>query len=209
MKVLVNIRGCNGAGKSTIPMQMMDDPDMRIVAFKKHPTVPDKMTAPFLTVFPNYGWVALGTYLNKTGGMDTIATTAEMKEALEYAWKKYPKYDVLMEGIIASTIRSTYIELFDSYEGRVQDGDINPRKIIVVNFLPPLETCLERVSERNGGKPVKEDQIASKWRTVARNVQHFRDAGITTLKVDTSKVKKKEMLPRFEALIHKYREVAD
>ena len=28
MKFLINIRGCNGSGKSTIPLSMMDDPDL-------------------------------------------------------------------------------------------------------------------------------------------------------------------------------------
>ena len=204
MRVLVNIRGCNGAGKSTIPMQMMKDPAMRVEVYEHKSGAKIKMM-----VFPTYGWVALGSYLSKTGGMDTISTKEQKFAALDFAWNCYPQYDILMEGVIDSTIRSTYIDLFQDLKRRIANKELTPRKIIVVNFLPPLETCIARVLKRNGGKPVKEDQIASKRRSVAKNVQLFRDAGITSLRVDTSKIYFKDMLPRFEALIHKYREVAD
>jgi hypothetical protein len=197
MKVLVNIRGCNGAGKSTIPMSMLDDPDLEVYDSKKGWS---------LTLFPSYGWLALGKYKTKTGGMDTISTKAQKFEALEYAWTEYPDFDIIMEGVIDSTIRSTYIDLFTDYENRVLAGEITPpRKIIVLNFLPPVEVCVQRVLERNGGVPVKAEQIESKWKTVMRNVQYFREAGITTLKYDTSKIPRELMLDKFFQIVDKYR----
>lgn len=204
MRVLVNIRGCNGAGKSTIPMSMMEESGYHYHGVGRKENGDPK--SPYITVFPDLRWVALGHYKAKTGGMDTISTLEETKAALDYAWKNYPSYDVLMEGVIASTIRSTYIDLFKEYQKRSKNNAINPpRKIIVINFLPPVETCIARVYERNGGKPVKEKQIESKWNTVARNVDYFRAAGITTLKVNTAKVTREEMLPRFLKLVEKYR----
>lgn len=204
LRVLVNIRGCNGAGKSTVPMAMMDDPHMTThgVGRKKN----GDPGAPYITVFPSYKWVALGTYFNKTGGMDTIGTNEEMLAAFKYAWKNFPSYDMLMEGIIASTIRSTYIDLFKEYQKLSRREQIDPpRRIIIINFLPPVAVCIRRVLKRNGGKPVKEDQIESKWHTVARNVQHFRDAGLTSIRVDTSKFKRSEMLEKFQTIVEKYR----
>jgi hypothetical protein len=198
LRVLVNIRGANGSGKSTIPMTMLQD--------EPHVRIEKDSNGTKYTIFPSYRWVALGTYLNKTGGMDTISTKAEKQALLEYLWYKYPDYDIVMEGVIDSTIRSTYIELFNTYQLRVKAKEINPRKIIVVNFLPPLEVCIKRVYERNGGKPIKEDQIKSKWGSVYRNIPFFREAGITSLKVDTSKIPKEEMLPRFLKIVDKYRE---
>ena len=62
MRVLVNIRGCNGSGKSTIPMSMKDDPK----AFTIKGTVEGKPVT-LLTVFPKYNWLALGKYETKTG----------------------------------------------------------------------------------------------------------------------------------------------
>lgn len=196
--VLVNIRGCNGAGKSTVPM-MMNDLDEDAWIF-------DSKEGWKITIFPKFKWVALGTYKTKTGGMDTISTKAQKQAALRYAWKTYPEHDILMEGVIDSTILSTYVDLFQGYQLLSDSGRISERKIIVLNYLPPLDVCVSRVYERNGGKPVKEDQIESKWNSVYRNADKFREAGIRSLKWDNSKTHKADMLTKFLQIVDKYRE---
>ena len=197
MKLLVQIRGANGAGKSTVPMSMQDDPNMYEVGIGAVNPRTQKPGAPFLTVFPKYGWVALGTYHGKTGGMDTFSNNAETFQAFDYAWREYPEYHVLMEGVIASTIKSTYATLFQDYQDMVDKIEINHRKIIIMSFTPPIEVCLARVQLRNGGKPVNEDAIASKWRTVDRNVQYFKDLGFVSLRIDTSRARQDQMLNKF------------
>lgn len=197
-RVLVNVRGCNGAGKSTIPMSMMDDPDMYV-----HEIVgSDGKKISAITVFPSYGWVALGTYFNKTGGLDTLKNNAVTKLTLFAALDGFPEYDVLMEGIMASTIRSTYIDLFHEVENYYGKKRL---KVIVVSLLPPVDVALSRVYERNGGKPINEAAVAGKWNTVARNVAEFANAGFTSIKVNSAKVKKKNMLPAFLKTVDKYR----
>lgn len=198
MKMLVNIRGTNGAGKSTVP-KMMYDKYFEVVAIHgddKHPRI---------TLFPDYMWLALGTYNNKTGGMDTLKNNEQMLEALEYAWTMYPQYDILMEGIIASTVFTTYAELFKKYERRVANGRIYPRKILIINYLPPVAICIDRVYERNGGKKINENQVKSKWVSVERNHQKFLDEGLTSIRVNTAKVKRKDMVKKFVELVEKYR----
>lgn len=197
-RVLVNVRGCNGAGKSTIPMSMMDDPDMYV-----HEIVgSDGKKISAITVFPSYGWVALGTYFNKTGGLDTLKNNAVTKLTLFAALDGFPEYDVLMEGIMASTIRSTYIDLFHEVENYYGKKRL---KVIVVSLLPPVDVALSRVYERNGGKPINEAAVAGKWNTVARNVAEFANAGFTSIKVNSAKVKKKNMLPAFLKTVDKHR----
>lgn len=196
--MLVNVRGCNGAGKSTIPMSMMDDPNMYV-----HEIVgSDGKKISAITVFPSYGWVALGTYFNKTGGLDTLKNNAVTKLTLFAALDGFPEYDVLMEGIMASTIRSTYIDLFHEVEDYYGKKRL---KVIVVSLLPPIDVALSRVYERNGGKPINEAAVAGKWTTVARNVVEFANAGFTSIKVNSAKVKKKNMLPAFLKTVDKYR----
>lgn len=197
-RVLVNVRGCNGAGKSTIPMSMMNDPGMYV-----HEIVgSDGKKISAITVFPSYGWVALGTYFNKTGGLDTLKNNAVTKLTLFAALDGFPEYDVLMEGIMASTIRSTYIDLFHEVEDYYGKKHL---KVIVVSLLPPVDVALSRVYERNGGKPINEAAVAGKWDTVARNVSEFANAGFTSIKVNSAKVKKKSMLPAFLKTVDKYR----
>lgn len=200
MRVLVNIRGCNGAGKSTIPMSMMDDPEMYVHEI----TGSDGKKISAITVFPTYKWVALGTYFNKTGGLDTLKNNAVTKLTLFAALDGFPEYDVLMEGIMASTIRSTYIDLFHEVEDYYWEKG-EELKVLIISLLPPVEVALQRVYRRNGGKPIKEEQVAGKWATVERNVKAFAEAGFTSLRVNSAKVKKKDMLMAFFKTVNKYR----
>lgn len=195
MRVLANIRGCNGAGKSTIPMSMMDDPEMYI-----HEIIgSDGKRISSVTVFPTYGWVALGTYFNKTGGLDTLKNNEITRMTLYAALDGFPEYNVLMEGIMASTIRSTYIDLFHEVENYYHE-----LKVIIISLLPPVEVAISRVYQRNGGKPIKEDAVRGKWDTVARNVKYFADAGFTSVRVNSAKVAKHKMLKAFLKTIEKY-----
>ena len=198
LRVLVNIRGCNGAGKSTIPMSMMDDPNMYVHEIMGS----DGKKISAITVFPSYGWVALGTYFNKTGGLDTLKNNAVTKLTLFAALDGFPEYDVLMEGIMASTIRSTYIDLFHEVEGYYGKEQL---KIIVVSLLPPVDVALSRVYRRNGGKPINEAAVRGKWNTVARNVSEFTEAGFTSIRVNSARVKKHHMLDAYLKTVNKYR----
>lgn len=197
LSMIVNIRGCNGAGKSTIPMSMMElDPDFEVVRLGVSKT--GKPCSPALTIFHKLGWIALGTYFNKTGGMDTYKNNADTVMALYYALRNYPEYDIVMEGVIASTIKSTYAELFRELE---EDG----HQVLIMAFVPPLEVCLERIQSRNGGKPINEELVAGKWRSVNSGVDYFREAGLTCLRIDTSKCSKESMMKNFLKTVDKHR----
>lgn len=196
MRALVNIRGCNGAGKSTIPMSMMDDPGMYVHEIKGS----DGKKISAITVFPSYGWVALGTYFNKTGGMDTLRNNDVTRMTLYAALDGFPEYNVLMEGIMASTIRSTYIDLFHE----VQEYYGDELNIIILSLLPPVEVAISRVYSRNGGKPINEEAVRGKWEMVARNVSAFGEAGFTSLRVNSAKVSKDRMLSAFLKTVRKY-----
>lgn len=196
MRTLVNIRGCNGAGKSTIPMSMMDDPEMYVHEIRGS----DGKRMSAITVFPTYGWVALGTYFNKTGGMDTLRDNWTTRMTLYAALDGFPEYNVLMEGIMASTIRSTYIDLFHE----VQEYYGDDLTIMIISLLPPVEVAISRVYSRNGGKPINEEAVRGKWDTVARNVAAFREAGFISLKVNSAKVPKEKMLSAFLKTVRKY-----
>lgn len=195
--MIVNIRGCNGAGKSTIPMSMMDvDPEFEVIKLGVSKT--GKPCSPALTIFHKLGWIALGTYFNKTGGMDTYKNNADTVMALMYALKNYPEYDIIMEGVIASTISSTYVKLFTELE---EDG----HQVLVMAFTPPLEVCLQRIQKRNGGKPINEKLVESKWNSVNTGVRYFREAGLTCLRIDTSRCSQGSMLDNFFKTVDKYR----
>ena len=82
MPIIVNLRGTNGSGKSSIPMSMLDDPEMYVVE-KPYKGKLRKIA----TVFPSYGWIAMGTYFNKTGGIDTFPDVTLMRKSFWYLLK--------------------------------------------------------------------------------------------------------------------------
>lgn len=194
-RVLINIRGCNGAGKSTIPMSMMDDPEMFIVSKNYQGKLRE-----ILTVFPTYGWVALGTYKTKTGGLDKFPNNELTQKVLWYALKKFPEYDILMEGVIASTVRSTYVNLFHEVERKYPE-----RTVMILNLITPLDVCLQRIQLRNGGKSIKEEAVANKHKIVLRNIEKFKDEGFLSLEIDPSNTPKDKVLKKFLKIVDKYR----
>lgn len=176
-------------------MSMLSDPDMYVEELKYS----DGKRIGAFTVFPSYDWIALGTYFNKTGGLDGIRNMECVKTTLYAALGMYPDYDIIMEGILCSTVFSSYSELFHIIEN--QTG----RQVMILSLLPPLEVCLERIQSRNGGKPIKEDLVAGKRVSVARSHEKFKQEGFTCVKVDSSRVPKERMLNAFFKTVNKRR----
>lgn len=188
-KLLVNIRGTNGSGKSTVPIMMRDDPDAYEVT-RPYKGKPKKI----LTVYPNYGWVALGVYDRQIGGLDKFPSKAFTEKVLRYALKKYPEYNVLMEGILAATTYSTYVQMFKEVQ---EDFNVQP---VIYYFMPPVETCIERIRKRNGGKPFKEELVQDKYVTMQRGIKKFKQAGdFPVFVVDNSDMSKKAVIAQFFA----------
>lgn len=172
---IVNIRGTNGSGKSTIPMKMIEQDRSTFILTDKGEEV--------ATVIPKFKTVAIGTYRRKTGGLDGIRSTDRMKELLEKV--KYLNLNILLEGILASTVFSTYRDIFYKFENE----HFVTRKAVVFSILPPFEEVKERVKKRNGGKEVKWEQVESKYNTVKRNADKFKEAGLLSLVVDNSDIR--------------------
>lgn len=185
--MIVNVRGCNGAGKSTIPLQMMErDPYVFEVVWRYQGV--DRIVA---TVFPSFQFLAIGKYQTKCGGLDSLKSTQEIKDAVDVLWDC--SFHILMEGVLTSTVRSTYINLFND----MLHQHSTSRQVIVFNILPPLEVCLNRIQARNGGKAIKSEQVRDKWDVVQRNHQYFLDANFLSLLVDNSGVERDDTLDWF------------
>lgn len=187
--LLVNIRGTNGSGKSTIPISMKDDPDTYEIV-KPYKGKPKKI----ITVFPNYNWVALGDYSNPTGGLDKFPNKAFIEKVLRYALKKFPEYNILMEGILPATTYSTYAQMFREVQ---KEYNVQP---IVYYLMPPVEICIDRIKQRNGGKAFKEQLVREKYRMMERGIEKFKKAGeFPVIVVDNSNMDKTLVRSQFFA----------
>lgn len=174
---LVNVRGTNGSGKSSIAFSFINtDPDVFELTYTVNGR--EKVIA---TVCPNYKWLFLGTYRTKCGGMDSYHTVEQTSDSLELLYSL--PYHILMEGVIASTIYSSYAALFERL-----NEELFHRDLIIYTILPPVEVCCDRVQARNGGKPVKQKLIHNKWNMVRNSSRKFDEAGFRVMIVDNSNV---------------------
>ena len=197
MRLITNIRGCNGSGKSTVPLQMLEKSPRSSQIIQKIDGKPVVLG----TLFPEFDCIALGKYTTKCGGMDSFKNNATTFRALYYILNMYPDHDIIMEGIMASTIKSTYLDLFTKIEAEYSDV-----RVIILSYLPPIEVCYERIQKRNGGKPIKEEMVLSKWQTVNRNAKYFKEQGLFSVAIDNSQTKEKDMLRKFLSYIEKTRD---
>jgi len=167
MSLIINIRGTNGSGKSTLVSHYIDPTRQEVLLeFENNRgkmgrvvgNTNDSSNSPLYTDWP-IEICTVGHYSNLTysGGMDRISTQRHMKEGVRSAVQQHDV--VFAEGIIAGTTYKPWLEFSQMMQA---EGHT-----FVWAFLDtPIETCLERVQHRNGGKPVKSDQITAKYKTI-------------------------------------------
>lgn len=152
----INVRGCNGSGKTTLLRSLARDPLCRVinVIVPDHKPIPVTYTPDGIAIIGDYTPAAAGA---TTAGLDRIKTQAAAKAVVELVGRDPDVKAVLFEGVVVSTIYGPWREW-----SRANGG-------MIWAFLDtPLEVCLKRIQERNGGKPIKEEQVAAKHRTIAR-----------------------------------------
>ena len=165
---VVNLRGTNGSGKSTVAQAFIQGaPITQLEGCRGH-------RGPA-------GIVVLGPYSTPCGGMDRVSKTAEATGAVLGNCGAGP---LLFEGVIISTVFSTWLAVSNKLR-KVQERAGAPVEGLVWAYLnTPLEVCLERVAERNGGKAVKTEQITSKWEGIVRQRRKAIDAGELVYDID-------------------------
>lgn len=155
---IINIRGCNGSGKTTLLRELVGDN----LAYSTLVGVTDHKPIP-CTVLPEKKIGVIGNYTKEvanltTAGCDRIKTQAAAKEAIErlMTQEKNLLHTILFEGVVISTIYQPWADWADKFGG------------MVWAFLDtPPELCLERIQERNGGKPIKEELVMDKVKSIA------------------------------------------
>ena len=156
MTTYINVRGCNGSGKTTLLRCLARDPLCRVinVIVPDHKPIPVTYCPGGIAIIGDYTPAAAGA---TTAGLDRIKTQAAAKSVAELVGRDPDVKAVLFEGVVVSTIYGPWQEWSKANGG------------MIWAFLDtPLQTCLERIQARNGGKPIKEDQVADKHRTIAR-----------------------------------------
>ena len=147
---LINIRGTNGTGKSTLMKNYLGD-------FKR--IIFETSTGRRLKVLHSPGRYILGDYTTDCGGIDTFKKLDEVRECVRHY---IALGDVFMEGMMYSTLFSTPAALDDEITALGHE-------YYWVHIDVPVDLCIQSTLERrvrNGNyKDFDPIQLAKKWRS--------------------------------------------
>lgn len=145
--MIINLRGCNGSGKTTLARSLLNPETVTEVVLGGVKCTTDAAAEVVL----------IGPYIGrKTGGCDCLPDFDTVRRTVSAAALLYQH--VVFEGVVLSTVYSSWAT-FDDARGRD----------IVWAFLSTIpQVCLARIYVRNGGKPIKEELVLSKHRSILK-----------------------------------------
>lgn len=174
---IVNLRGMNGSGKTTLLRELAARMGVYGVESITPKGCPKSYTITLLGTEESGVWGAIvGDYEVEgsiTAGCDRIRTQEEARAVVAAAQEMMAPHGVVFfEGIVISTIWSSWYAFAQSH-----------RPFIWAYMKTPYATCLERIQQRNGGKPIKEELVAGKEKAIASTQRKAIDAGETVWEI--------------------------
>lgn len=206
MKIM-QIKGANGAGKSTIPLQLLEC--SKDVAYQQWEYVEVSIGADGFqipsrsyvnTVLRDLGWVLIGPYgmssSPTSNGCDNLSKVGAVKAAILNAIEVYPEFDILFEGMMISTIKSTFYDFLMDMRPQVDP--------LFVILDATLEGCLRRLDARGSSKRTERlvDNIRKKVEGIKRHAWTYDQAYVRWLNVEG--IELDQMLDSFLAVIDMY-----
>ncbi len=185
-KWVINIKGTNGSGKSTVPIHMLHAETEWCYL-----TVSRDDKKPVATYAKTYDVVILGAYLSGTncGGCDYLSDTQEVKRILRALWRK--DVHIIFEGIIVGDIKSTFYNMMNAF------NTIHKRHISFCFMGTRYAECLKRIQRRNGGKEIKEDLVKSKYKNAVTHLKYYLEQGDVDVQVLKTDCTRQESFERF------------
>lgn len=166
--MIINVRGTNGSGKSTVVRRFLEKPQRELFGSLG----PHRPEAYEVKPWNDGGRsvYVLGPYQTPTGGVDAAGWT--VPQLIKLIEKYETRGHVLFEGVVISTTFGALGEWLAK----------PPAPNALVLFLDtPLEQCLDGVAARGGNREAL--HIATKHKVIAGVRQKFIDAGVNTEEV--------------------------
>lgn len=190
-RLIINLRGTSGSGKTTVARRLMAAAPSRDVLIE------EKKVG--VRTMPNQHWKQplffIGRYDNVCGGMDTVPTQADCVTLVAQA---YDHGHVICEGLLASGVgpKATLPAACISLAG--------PNAWFLC-LDTPLEVCLERVrqrrAERGDEREFNPENTKSKWEQTRRAYELLEEGGanVAWLPYETAYEKVVKMLEKADA----------
>lgn len=177
--MLLNIRGTNGSGKTTVAKSLMLPRPVEPVLMSKQevvsPTKSDPNRIRIREVWGTpcqYDGIILGTYKKSCGGCDEFSWKGShdgMVEAIKWGMKHYRH--VIFEGLTVTSSYQRYVDLANY--AHQNHGWLSHWIMLQVS----LEECIRRVGARNGRETTDRviENVTKKNRTVDTTVEKLRN----------------------------------
>lgn len=186
---LIQIRGCNGSGKTTMMKQFVEKHNLEIkeIQVNKIPT--------FISVSKDMQIIVLGRYDKKTGGCDLYKNKEHVYQTIYQVIRVYKPRLLLFEGLIYGL----------TYKfGKVLADEVNRFGYDykgVCLFIEPTE-AIARIYVRNGGKDINAQYIYNKTKAFLNSYNKMKDSHYNMTLYDTSKIEKDKMIDILEKAIN-------
>jgi len=187
MKV-IQIRGSNGAGKTTIVRQFVQKNNLQI----KEINVKGKQT--YISIDESGRLVALGRYDKKTGGCDLYDNTEHVLNTIIWVITNIKPKIILFEGMIYSLSFAFAKKVSDL----VQEYNY---KYLSISLYTNFDVVLARIYKRNGGKEIKENLILDKINSIIKSHKKLKESGYNARMIDTSEINEEDMYKIIEGEI--------
>lgn len=174
--MIIQVRGANGSGKSTLVRRVLDGYSIKLETMR--PSRGGRPPRPlyYSCVDPHREPVTiLGSYLNPTGGCDTIPdveTVFALADTLGEGGA-----NVLFEGILAQHSATRVLSLRD-----------HGHDVRLIALTTPLEECVasvrKRREERGDDRPLDPTNVEKEWRGVQSAARRLRGDGVSVEHLD-------------------------
>lgn len=177
---IIHVRGVNGVGKTTAVREYIEKGHFRVettfLRGKQYFYHWDGETA------------ILGRYDERvTGGVDGyIKDATELKDIIAYIARGIRPRTLVFEGVMyGKTFNFTY-EIYNLARALKAD-------FLAICLVPPFDTAMERVWERNGGKDVRVENLERMYKQAITANAKLRMAGVPTRDYDTRLIPLEQM----------------
>ena len=169
---LINIRGTNGSGKSTMVNYLYTSSKDKETIEMTLSNRRGQSHTRYLDILKDRHIVLLGGYNSTYGtkGTDRLDDVTEIIQGIMYAINNYPEWTIIMESATVSTSFWSYAILFDLLQK--QGVDVKVVHLFMKDWEFPVNNVRNRTKRKEGAKEPKWDEIKDKRFIFYKN--HFR-----------------------------------
>lgn len=186
---LIQIRGSNGSGKTTMMKQFVEKHNLEIKNIDVGGIPTDISTNQDMSI------IVLGKYNKKTGGCDLYKNKEHISKTIYQVVKDYRPKILLFEGLIygltykfAKTLADTMKKYGYDYKG-------------ICLYLEP-ELAIKRVLLRNGGKSINHQAIYDKTKSFLASYEKLKKDNYNVKMINTGNVNIENMVDILEREIN-------